>query len=117
MPPLACPRCHRTNPASAAFCYFDGALLRAGDGAAGAKLPHEFIFPSGRRCRTYDELAVGCLEEWNASRDLLRQGVFRQFFTSIGRMDLARSTQEAMAQTNADIGLTQLVGSLPTTVA
>jgi hypothetical protein len=119
MPPLACPRCRRTNPADAAFCYFDGALLRsgAGDGAAVHKLPHEFIFPSGRRCRTYDELALGCQEEWNAARDLLRQGVFRQFFTSIGRMDLARAAQEAMGQTSADIGLTQLVGSLPTTLA
>jgi hypothetical protein len=119
MPPIACPRCQRTNPAEAAFCYFDGALLRAapGDGAAIKQLPHEFIFPSGRRCRTYDELALACQEEWNAARALLSQGIFRQFFTSIGRMDLARSAQEAMGQSNADIGLTQLVGALPTTVA
>jgi hypothetical protein len=119
MPPLACPRCQRTNPQDAAFCYFDGALLRGagGDGAATPKLPHEFIFPSGRRCRTYDDLAVGCQEEWNAARDLLRQGVFRQYFTSIGRMDLARSAQEAMGQGSPDIGLTQLVGTLPTSVA
>jgi hypothetical protein len=119
MPPLACPRCQRTNPAEAAFCYFDGALLKsgAGDGAAVKQLPHEFIFPSGRRCRTYDELAVACQEEWNAARTLLAQGIFRQFFTSIGRMDLARSAQEAMGQSNADIGLTQLVGTLPTTIA
>jgi hypothetical protein len=89
----------------------------AGDGAATQKLLHEFIFPSGRRCRTFDELAAGCQEEWNSARDLLRQGVFRQFFTSVGRLDLARAAQEAAAQASPDIGLTQLVGALPTTVA
>jgi hypothetical protein len=117
MPPVACPRCQRTNPGDAAFCYFDGALLRAasGDGATAQQLPQEFIFPTGRRCKTFDQLAAGCQEDWAAARDLLRQGVFRQFFTSIGRMDLARTCQEAMSQASPDIGLTQLVGSLPVT--
>jgi hypothetical protein len=117
MPPLACPRCQRTNPGDAAFCYFDGALLKSGsgNGTTAYQLPHEFIFPTGRRCQTYDELAAGCQEEWAAARELLRQGVFRQFFTSIGRMDLARACQESMGQASPDIGLTQLVSSLPVT--
>jgi hypothetical protein len=119
MPPVACPRCQRTNPQGAAYCYFDGSSLGAGattgDGQAAQRLPHEFIFPSGRRCQNYDQLAAGCQEEWAAARDLLQQGVFRQYFTSIGRMDLARTAQEAMTAASSDIGLTQLVGSLPVT--
>src|SRR5688500_3233812 len=109
MPAVACPRCQHVNPADAAYCYFDGAALHGGQAGrqAGATLPQEFYFPSGRRCRTFDELAQGCQEEWAAARDLLRQGIFRQFFTTAGRADLARAAQEAMAQADPDIGLTR----------
>jgi hypothetical protein len=118
MPAIACPRCQRTNPAEADYCYWDGSALKGGAAApALAGLPHAFIFPSGRRCQSYDELALGCQEEWAPARDLLKQGVFRQYFTSIGRMDLAKSADEAAGQANPDMGLTQLVGSLPTTEA
>jgi hypothetical protein len=110
-----CPRCQRANPAGSVYCYFDGATLQPGADGARARLAEEFVFPSGRRCRTFDELAQGCQEEWPAARDLLRQGGFQRFFSGIGRHDLARAAQEAQALTNGDIGLTRFVGALPAT--
>src|ERR1700722_10906919 len=86
-----CPRCQRSNPPSAVFCYFDGCLLRQGAvGATTGKLLQEFIFPSGRRCGTFDELAQGCYYEWEDARDLLHDGTFASFLASIGRADPAR---------------------------
>jgi hypothetical protein len=110
-----CPRCQRANPAGSVFCYFDGVALQAGVDGAAMRLIQEFAFPSGRRCRTFDELAQGCQEEWPAARDLLRQGVFHRYFSGIGRHDLARAAQESQAITNGDIGLTRFVGALPAT--
>jgi hypothetical protein len=118
MPVLNCPRCKRANPEVAVFCYYDGAVLQDGVGAASAtRMTQEFVFPSGRRCRTFDELAQGCQEEWNAARDLLRQGVFERFFTTTGRADLFRASQEAMAQEDPDIGLVRFVAALPVSKA
>jgi hypothetical protein len=116
MPVQTCPRCRRTNPAEAIYCYFDGVSLqsRSSGGPALAQLPQEFSFPSGRRCRTYEELAQACQEEWVAARELLRQGVFQRYFTAISCLDLVRAAQEAMTQSNLDIGLMQLLRSLPT---
>src|SRR5436190_15026900 len=98
MPPLVCPRCKNTNPDAASFCYFDGEALRGGQSATAAahRLASEFVFPSGRRCRTYDELAQACQEEWAPARDMLRKGLFQQYFNNAGRQDLARAAQEAM---------------------
>ena len=113
MPPLFCPRCHRPNPDSAAFCHFDGMELRAGQSAGGHRLTQEFVFPSGRRCHTFDELAQACQDDWSGARELLRQGAFVRYFSAVGRMDLARAAQESMGQANPDIGLSNLVGSMP----
>jgi hypothetical protein len=110
-----CPRCQRANPAGSVYCYFDGSTLQPGADGARARLPEDFVFPSGRRCRTFDELAAGCQEEWPRARDLLRHGEFQKFFSGIGRHDLARAAQEAQGLTNADIGLTRFVGALPAT--
>src|SRR5262249_35940553 len=116
---LRCPRCQRANPDEAVFCHFDGAELRPahGDGNAArtSRLPHEFVFPSGRRCATYDELAQGCQEEWEVARGLLQQGAFRHFLTTVGRMDLAHSAQKALSQPDADSALDSFVGALPVT--
>src|SRR5262249_10248887 len=68
---------------------------------------------SGRRCRTYDDFALGCQEEWSAARDLLQQGAFAQFFGSCGRADLVRAAQDARTETNPDIALTTFLASLP----
>jgi hypothetical protein len=79
------------------------------------RLPNEFIFPSGRRCKTFDELAQGCQEEWSAARDLLMRGVFAQFFRSCSRADLVRAANDAKAHANPDIGLTTFLTALPGT--
>src|SRR5687767_9439002 len=113
MPANTCPRCHRANPELAAFCYFDGAELRGAQDGSAYRMPREFVFPSGRRCRTYDEFAQGCQEEWAAARDLLQRGTFAQFFGACGRADLVRAAEDARVQDNPDIALTTFLGALP----
>ncbi|HKI37048.1 MAG TPA: hypothetical protein VKA46_34665 [Gemmataceae bacterium] len=119
MPSTTCSRCRRVNPADAAFCYFDGHLLN-GHGsvapvAAGRQaFPHPFVFPSGRQCRTYDELALGCQEEWGEARALLRQGHLERFFRALGRADLARAARDAARAADEDQGLDGLLDQLPT---
>jgi hypothetical protein len=114
---LTCPRCQRANPDEGAFCYFDGAELRAVRGLTttgrDTPLPHEFVFPSGRRCRSYDELVRGCQDEWDVARDLLRQGVFRTFLAGAGRVDLAHAAQHAKGQSDPDLALEAFLKSLP----
>src|SRR5438876_10666941 len=114
---LVCLRCQRTNPGEAVFRYFDGAELRpAHDGSAWpkqARLPHECVFPSGRRCRSYEELVEGCEEEWEAARALLYQGVFRQFLADAGRLDLARAAGQAQSQADLDLALDAFLRTLP----
>jgi hypothetical protein len=115
---LSCPRCRRANPADAAYCYFDGAGLRSGgDGGPPGRLPHEFVFPSGRRCRSYDELALACQDEWDVARGLLAQGAFRQYFSGTGRLDLARRAEEAAAEPDADQALDAFLAELPAQVS
>jgi hypothetical protein len=109
-----CPRCQRANPADAVYCHHDGMALRVPDGGKGVgALPHEFVFTSGRRCRTYDELVQGCHYEWEDARVLLRKGVFAQYMASIGRMDLVRAAKEAQGNTDPDIALHAFVSALP----
>src|SRR5262249_49244378 len=104
------------NPEIAHFCHFDGIELRSGQASAGVgRLLKEFAFPSGKRCRTFDELATACQDDWAGARDLLRKGTFVKYFSSIGRMDLAQAAQESMDQANPDMGLSNLVSSLPVT--
>src|SRR5438552_2041565 len=110
MPALQCPRCHRPNPDVAIFCHYDGIELRSGQaGGGGGRLVQEFVFPSGKRCKTFDELAQACQEDWAGARDLLRKGTFVKYFSTVGRMDLASAAQESMGQANLDIGLSNLV--------
>lgn len=115
MPASICPRCQRANPEGSLYCYFDGVALQVGADGAVSRLSQEFTFPSGRRCRSFEELAQGCADEWSAARDLLRQGTFQKYFSGIGRHDLARAAQESLAQSNADIALTNFIGALPVT--
>lgn len=113
MPVSICPRCKHVNPEYAEYCYFDGVVLQARQNAAAQRLPSDFVFPSGRRCETFDDLAQGCQEEWTAARDLLLRGFFAQFFTTCNRIDLVRAANDAKAQTNPDIALTTFLISLP----
>jgi hypothetical protein len=116
MPHIACPRCHRANPGDAVFCWFDGFVLRQSAVAAGASpaaLPQEFVFPSGRRCRTYDDLLAGCQAEWEEARSLLQDGEFSRYLARLGRMDLVRAAKEAQAQGDPDLALQNFLSSLP----
>jgi hypothetical protein len=107
-----CPRCRRANPADAAYCYFDGGNLVAHqDGAQ--RLPSDFLFPSGRRAKTLEDFANACQDEWATSRDFLKNGAIRQFFTSIGRHDLARVAQDSATETIPDVALNRFLESLP----
>lgn len=113
---LNCPRCHRANPPEALFCYFDGVALRqSANGRSGspALLPREFFFPSGRRCRSFLDLAQACQEEWECARALLLQGAFGQFFASVGRHDLACQSQEALKENDPDRALAVFLAVLP----
>src|SRR5438045_2081255 len=99
MPSVVCPRCHSPNPEYAAYCHHDGTNLRAGQaGEDFNRLARDFVFPSGRRASTFDDLALGLQEDWPAAREMLKKGQLQQFFGSIGRMDMARAAQEAMAK-------------------
>ena len=108
-----CPRCRRANPAEAAYCYFDGGNLVSHQ--EGQKLPSDFLFPSGRRARTLEDLANACQDEWATARDFLQYGALHAFFVSIGRHDLARVAHEGSQGTNPDIELTRFLDSLPVT--
>jgi hypothetical protein len=109
-----CPRCQRANPADAVYCHHDGMALRVPGGGKGVgTLPHEFVFTSGRRCRTYDDLVQGCHYEWEDARVLLRKGVFAQYMAGIGRMDLVRAAKEAQGNSDPDIALHAFVSALP----
>ncbi len=65
-----CSRCQRANPPQAVYCHFDGLALTAGGGLP-MLLPREFPFPSGRLCRSIDELTQACHLEWPEARAML----------------------------------------------
>jgi hypothetical protein len=109
-----CPRCQRANPVAAVFCHFDGYLLKQGAAAAvTGTLAQEFVFPSGRHCRTWDDLVQGCYNDWEEACELLRTGAFLRFLGRIGRADLARAAQDAQTQADLDLGLLSFVEQLP----
>lgn len=110
-----CPRCQRINPKDAVFCYNDGVFLQQGAIPPSylSQFSQEFTFPSGRNCRSVDELVQGCNFEWESARDLLRRGEIARFLQQCGRADLARSAQEAQTQPDADIALYHFLRQLP----
>jgi hypothetical protein len=117
-----CSKCSRANPSDAVYCYFDGFVLggqsrNGGPVAIGAQaFAHPFVFPGGRQCRSFDELALACQDQWAAARDLLRQGYLEQFFSGLGRVDLALAAKAAAKFPDPDRGLDQLLEKLPTRV-
>jgi hypothetical protein len=112
-----CPRCQRTNPADALFCYYDGTNLDVPAEVLAARadnrLPHEFVFPSGRRCKTYDDLVLACQEEWASASEFLQEGVFRQFLAGLGRLDLAKAAEGLCQQPDIDLALDSFLAILP----
>lgn len=117
-----CSKCSRANPGEAVYCYYDGFVLgghsrNGGPVAVGSQaFANPFVFPTGRQCRNFDELALACQEEWSGARDLLKQGFFGNFFGGLGRVDLALAANEAAKFPDADLGLNQLLEKLPTEV-
>src|SRR5262245_62429410 len=111
-----CVKCQRVNPDEAIYCYYDGMLLNGHGRAAGPvaigsqPFPSAFIFPSGRSCRSFDELAVAIQENWAEARNLLKQGFLNTFFGGLGRADLAQAADEARKYPDIDRGLDQLLG-------
>jgi hypothetical protein len=116
---LICRTCSRANPADARYCYNDGFAL---DGATGGRGPiaigaqpfsHAFVFPSGRSCRNFDELAIACDTDWNNAKDLLKQGFLERFLGGMGRVDLAMAARQAAAEPDLDRALDNFLGKLP----
>ncbi|MFO0926072.1 MAG: hypothetical protein U0736_03410 [Gemmataceae bacterium] len=117
-----CSKCSRANPPEAIYCYFDGFVLaghdrRGGPVAVGAQpFNSPFVFPTGRTCRSFDELALACVEEWSTACGLLKDGYLESFLGGLGRVDLALAAKEAAHFPDPERGLDQLLGQLPTGV-
>jgi hypothetical protein len=118
--PLTCSKCRRANPADASYCYFDGVALpgQVTSNGGPVRVPvqsfyREFLFPSGRRCRTYDELCLACVQEPAAAAELLRRGHMESFFQGIGRQDLAAVARQAAVFPDHQRGLDMLIEKLP----
>lgn len=105
---LQCPRCSRSNPSMARYCFFDGTDLRGGPPQP-VVWPRELVFPSGKRCRSAADFVRVCTEEWAAARELLRKGYLREYFASLGRSDLALAAREASQQNDLDLALDTLL--------
>jgi hypothetical protein len=97
------------------YCYFDGVVLdqRMSGAVSPSRMLQEFVFPSGRRCKTFDDLVQGCQYEWEDARTLLRKGDFTRYFAQIGRHDLARVAGENQTQPDPDIALHSFLSQLP----
>jgi hypothetical protein len=117
-----CTKCSRVNPPEAVYCHFDGVALpgqaRNGGPISVATQPfiNPFVFPTGRTCRNFDELALACHENWHEARDLLQQGYLHNFLSALGRGDLALAAREAAKFPDRDRGLDGLLGKLPSKV-
>jgi hypothetical protein len=118
--PVQCAKCHRQNPGNALYCYHDGSVL-GGPGTNGGPInigsqsfPMPFIFPSGRSCHNFDQLALACQSDWPAAADMMRRGFFEGFLGGIGRADLAMAAHEAGRLPDPDLGLDSLLEKLPT---
>jgi len=118
--PTSCPRCSRLNPSQALFCYFDGVALgnqaQFTSDPARQRFPMPFVFSSGQRCQSFDELALGIQNHWEETRELIRDGSLVTFLTGLGRADLARKAREAAREADIDQGVNQLLQALPVSV-
>jgi hypothetical protein len=117
--PLHCRICQRVNPDDALFCHHDGVALdgarsHGGPIAVGARaFPMPFVFPSGRTCHSFDELAIACDTLWDEARDMLTQGFLGGFLAGVGRADLAGAARQAARNPDVDRGLDELLDKLP----
>jgi hypothetical protein len=116
-----CTKCSRANPADAVYCYYDGFALGNGHGPVavvggqrGFQSP--FVFPSGRTCRNFDELALACQDRWEEACDLLEKGYLESFLGGMGRSDLASAAKEAARFPDRQRGLDKLLDKIPSQV-
>ncbi len=86
----------------------------AGPVAIGAQRFHNpFVFPSGKSCRSFDELVLTCESNWSEAQEVLKQGYFEGFLGGLGRADLARSARIAAQTNDPDRALEEFLGKLP----
>jgi len=115
-----CNRCSRVNPRYGVYCFACGVALDHTDRQAIAigsrPFPTPFVFPSGTSCRTFDELASACQNDWAEARELLRGGYFESFLAGMGRLDLAQAAKQAARFPDADRALDQFLSQLPSGV-
>jgi hypothetical protein len=117
-----CRTCFRANPTEALYCYHDGTVLD-GRGANGGPLnagrqpfPCQFVFPSGRVCQNFDQLALACQERWTEALSLLQQGYLENFLSGLGRTDLAEAARAAAQFPSPHHGLDHFLDKLPSEV-
>lgn len=115
-----CTRCSRVNPADALYCYWDGSTLPGHDsnetaGPVGSRrFPSPFVFPSGKVCHNFDELALSCHQHWHEAKEIIQQGFLEGFLSGLGRADLAMAARQAAGYPDPDRGLDQFLSMLPT---
>src|SRR5262249_1587068 len=120
--PQLCTKCSRANPPEAVYCFFDGFVLggheRRGGPISVGKQPFNspFVFPTGRTCRSFDELVLACEKEWAVACELLRAGYLECFFGRLGAVDRARSAKEAARFPDLERGRDQLLEKIPSNV-
>jgi hypothetical protein len=114
-----CKKCSRPNPDDAAYCYFDGHAFAATVVRQGAvdiasqPFATPFVFPSGKECRCFNELALYCWRHWGQARDALQKGLLEPFLGRLGRVDLAMAAHQAAEVDDKDRGLDELLARLP----
>jgi hypothetical protein len=72
-----------------------------------------FSFSDGEGCSNYNQLVLACDRRWNEARNYLVNGTWKSFFSTIGRADLATLALQSANQADTDLGLCQLLESLP----
>jgi hypothetical protein len=117
-----CRTCSRVNPADASYCYHDGNVLDGQSGKQGPlnagmqPFPSPFVFPSGRVCQNFDQLALACEQGWAEALFLLKEGYLENFLSSLGRTDLAVAARSTAQCADPDQGLDQFLDRLPSQV-
>jgi len=113
----SCGKCARANPLAGGYCYSCGAALGNADRRAlsvgSQAFNSPFVFPTGKSCRSFDELALACQEDWKTALGLLKDGYLETFLGGLGRIDLALAAKEASRFPDPDRGLDQLLSKLP----
>jgi hypothetical protein len=116
--PHVCRACSAVNPDMARYCHHDGAALEGagetGPIAVGARpFLAPFVFPSGKKCNSFNELTRACETGWEEAREMLSRGFFEAFLAGVGRADLAMAARRSAQESDADRGLDALLAEFP----